>query len=290
MFGSHRSAIKIPREQDTSQHRNSRARRQVARGIIAADKLGFNIEDRILVGAQKRLVAYHGTPSTSENSDKCDMTKWSTNQSQMMMVPMMMGGGSYGGFEGHASHHNVPRNMGGKGKGGKGAKAGGKGKGGMVMQMCQPCGYEDLTWQNPQPAQPCSRCLSKDHYKNQCPYRNHLCEVCNKHGHLPAACRKALGLKACACCGKDNHEMKDCIHKEKTCNTCKKVGRLASVCTAGTADTKKQADSTTTAQATDEAKQEAWCSQCGTFNKLDVKYCTNCKKKRGVEPEKVAKL
>ena len=97
------------------------------------------------------------------------MNPWSSNQSQMMMVPMMMGDGGYGGFNGHSK--------GGKGKGGRGTKAGsggrakgqGKGNGGMVMQMCQPCGYEDLTWQSPQPAQPCSRCLSKDHFKNRSP-------------------------------------------------------------------------------------------------------------------------
>ena len=208
-----------------------------------------------------------------------------------MMVPAwMMGGGGYGGFDGYASHHAVTENKGGKGKGkgkgGKGAKAGGKGKGGMVMQMCQPCGYEDLTWQNPQPEKPCSKCCSKDHTKNQCPYRNHLCESCNKYGHTPDACWKARGLKTCACCGRDNHETKDCSHKEKECNICKKLGHLASVCTAGAADTKKQNVSTTTAQTTDEEKKESWCSQCGTFNKVDVKYCTKCKKKREVDTEK----
>ena len=283
MCGSHRFlAIKISREPETSRHRNVRARRQVARGVIAADKLGFNIDEKVLVGAQKRLAAHHGTPAVVDNTDKVSMNQWHY-PSPMEMMHMIMESGGYGGVKGG----------GGKGKGGKGAKAwgggkaSGKGKGGKDLQACQPCGYDDLAWRNPQPAHPCPRCGSKDHYKNQCPHRNTLCEACNKYGHTSAYCKAGGGLQPCACCGKDNHKTADCKHKTKTCNTCKQVGHLSTMCPSVTKDEQKQAGGTPAAQGSDDPNREWWCTRCCELNLL--KCCTKCKKKRDLEPEEEVK-
>ena len=55
---------KIPRGQEPSARRNRRARRQAARGIVAADKLGLAILPKELELARRRLI-HHGTPEAA---------------------------------------------------------------------------------------------------------------------------------------------------------------------------------------------------------------------------------
>ena len=89
---------------------------------MAAGRLGFSVEEKVLEGAKKRLAAHHGNPSCDPKPNKIEMNQWS-NQVMMMpmqgsnqMMPMMVGG--YGGFD------NSSNGRKGNGKGGKGAKAG----------------------------------------------------------------------------------------------------------------------------------------------------------------------
>ena len=86
---------------------------------MAAGRLGFSVEEKILVSAKKRLAAHHGTPSSDPKPVKTEMNQWS-NQVMMMpmqgsnqMMPMMVGG--FGGFDNSSKGR--------KGKGGKGATA-----------------------------------------------------------------------------------------------------------------------------------------------------------------------
>ena len=122
---------------------------------------------------------------------------------------------------------------------------------------------DNLAWKNPQPANPCQRCGSKDHYKNQCPHRNALCGVCNKYGHLSSHCNKGGGQQPCACCGKENHTTANCNHKTKVCSMCNVAGHLAIVCpSATTAGQKHQAGGSPAPQGLEATNQEWWCTKC----------------------------
>ena len=199
----------------------------------------------------------------------------------MMMMPMnMMGGGKGGGF--------MPMDFGKASKAGKGRSKGkgkGKGKGGMMMQMCQPSSFDESAWRNPQPAHPCSRCLSKDHTKKWCPYQHHTCERCGKYGHHGDACRAAADLAPCWRCGKQNHTPEECLHRDKECNICKKTGHIAAMCKA-TPDKRSPTDST--ADAVD-PEVRWYCPHCCIYCPLKDKKCNECKRKRPDEPEEEVK-
>lgn len=269
------SQVIIPREAESSHHRNTRSRRQAARGIVAAGRLGFALKEEVLAGAKKRLAAHHGTPKLTGSQNTSGMNPW--GDQQMMYVPMQMG--NLGGYEDFS--------MGKKAKGGKGAKAGSggkgqaQGKGGMSMMMCQPSAYSpDLAWRSPQPSFPCIRCHSKDHYKNQCPHRNHKCTTCNKTGHLESACRQG-GSEACQVCGMDNHTTAECRKSHKTCNNCGEVGHLATMCKVPEKDKKLQTSTAPAPKSKDEPAQGIWfCPHCSLYHGLHVLKCTGCNRKQ----------
>ena len=152
----------------------------------------------------------------------------------------------------------------------------------MNMMMCQPSAFTpDQSWHNPQPSFPCPKCGSKDHYKNQCPLRNHLCTACNKYGHSEKMCKKA-GTGSCAVCGKENHVTAACRHSKKTCNICNEVGHMEAMCKMASQDNKKQQTNTGPApKAKDDSVQGWWyCPHCCLHHTLQVTKCTGCNRTR----------
>ena len=202
------------------------------------------------------------------------MNPWASPM--MMMPPWMMSGDGFGGYKGFSKA--------GKGKGkGKGGKAQAMGKGGMDMMMCQPTAFSpDLDWNNPQPARPCPKCLSKDHTKRWCPLRNHQCEKCLKYGHKPEACTSDQNLPPCGVCSRTNHRTDACHHKGKTCNRCKAVGHLEVNCP------EAKNDSTSANQKKADEEPQWHCPTCFEFLNANVKICTGCRKKKPADAAPVA--
>ena len=62
----------IPRLPETSGHRAARKRRQHDRGILAAERLGFDVPQVVAVEAHRRLQKHHGTPKAQGMAPRAD--------------------------------------------------------------------------------------------------------------------------------------------------------------------------------------------------------------------------
>ena len=62
----------IPRLPETSWHRAARKRRQHDRGILAAERLGFDVPQVVAVEAHRRLQKHHGTPRAQGMAPRAD--------------------------------------------------------------------------------------------------------------------------------------------------------------------------------------------------------------------------
>jgi hypothetical protein len=197
--------VATPREAEATWHRNARATRQRARGIVAAHRLGIAVPSARLQQAVASLSSHHGAAEPS-------MTKgWDRQMDQKVEA-----------LRQHITALASTRTKG-KGKGGGsgsgtitasgGAKSKGKGKGQWGWQI------------------DCSRCGSFEHAATSCPKLSAQCANCGKTGHTSIKCRSPDVAKVtCACCGEPGHKKVECPKSDYDCKKCGKQGHLQSVC------------------------------------------------------------
>ena len=143
-----------------------------------------------------------------------------------------------------------------------------QGKGG--YNFCSP--YYTSTPPNLQPPkQPCTRCLAKDHYHNQCPFKKNICGHCSKVGHKDDACKDLHPQDPCRRCGKTNHVADQCHFKDKECNGCGKEGHAVAMCPLNLKDKNSAVDP---AVHSGPSKEFTWpCLNCRHFNAAKDKRC-----------------
>ena len=216
---------KIAIHRDTPEpawHRNLRRRRQTARGIVAAQKLGYPISPPVAAAAEARLLAHHSADHTMS------LPQWRLAQlgAQAAQEAIAAACGSMsrsgkGGGKG-ANGKNTwddwgPRaKAGGKGKNGGKGNWQGQGKGGAGLD-CGRCGGQHLSSQCPCRTndQDCHKCGRTGHTAKMCtskkPLSEEKCSVCNETGHTKKTCLKT----PCSKCGEEGHTVWFCKKRNK---------------------------------------------------------------------------
>ena len=141
----------MPKEE--AWHRNVRATRSTARGILAAEKLGLQIPQEAIVAAKRVLIAHHGTGAQTKMTWATEQMKMQNRIMQEVLSTMMpMGKGNYHMMSNQLGlmpwgKGGYPDGKGGLKGGGKGGKGGGKAGGGKGMKanapipgLCGRCG------------------------------------------------------------------------------------------------------------------------------------------------------
>ena len=155
-------------------------KRQVARGIQEATRLGFQTSADQQLWACSKLIHHHGSAMTWG-----PMVMLATAMSKAMGKGSWSNGSGKGGGKGGTGSKGGSKG-GGKSKGSTGGK-GGKGSG--------------ANWRSN-----CTRCNATDHIASDCPMIGEMCLSYGKVGHITAACRRpSLDDIVCSCCGQTGH-------------------------------------------------------------------------------------
>ena len=236
-------------------HRNRRSKRQTARGIIAAVKLGFPILPAVAAAAELRLATNHSIDTSMV------LPQWRLDQIAAEAATRAVaeavsghgGKGAYGKWFKGSWDMSGPK-----------GKAGGKGyKGGKTQRQGEGKGGEE----------DCTRCGGQ-HRASQCPRRtsDQPCHKCGHTGHTGKMCKskRPFNEETCTACGETGHTKKKCPHQ--ICTKCGEKGHTPWFCNHHSGPETGQS-----VQQSQQAPTATACQPCGPDNQHEYKWiCEPC--------------